>query len=162
MTQGKVVGLILDLSLRHENGVRVLDVVKRQLIRLVTETFEDDVDGLYLYHPDVVEVARTVGEQVGVIGNYETDGTRLNLLPAMQQCLYVLAVEDDDLRKQLFLITDRKPPVWPLEKAARLSRRFGAEVAVTAVCVGCKADGMEGVEVVELGGPDDIFRTLDR
>ena len=77
--EGKAVGLIFDISLRHDNqGKRIIDVVKKSLVEVIRKGFEDDVDSLYLYHPDLIDCLYNHGEQTSAIGNYESDGWRFN------------------------------------------------------------------------------------
>lgn len=139
--EGKTVGLVLDLSLRHDaNGERILDVVKKKLVEIVRNSLEDDVDSLYLYHPDLVEVLYNHGDQISAISNYETDGWQFNVEAAMKQTMYVVAGEDRDNRKYLILITDRLIRKSPINKALFINEKDHLGCNLVVIGVGDRYD----------------------
>ena len=106
VSQGKILGVVLDVSLRHHKGRRILDSVKGCLIDFVRETMQAE-DIFYLYHPEVIETIEDVGVIVSAIGNYETDGWLVDLRHALEQTSYVMAAEDEDYERIFLYITDR-------------------------------------------------------
>lgn len=122
--EGKSVGLIFDVSVRHcKNGKRIIDVVKKQIIEVIRKYFDDGEDDLYLYHPEIVESVALHGEQVCSVGNYDTDGWKFNMSWAFRQTLYVLMSEDLTHRKYLFFITDRFDEPHNIEKAFQINEK---------------------------------------
>ena len=108
MDQFKNVCVVLDVSLRHtEEGSRLLDVVKSQLVEFIREEMVNGEDSFYLYHPAIVELLYYRGDQVGAVGNYESDGSRSNINLSLKQCLYVAAAESEGYDRHVFLISDR-------------------------------------------------------
>ena len=100
-----VVGIVLDLSLRHmEDGARIVDGVKDELVEYV-RTF-DYVDLFYLYHENVIDVVEGLGKRIHSVASYQTDGFEFDLNYALKQTLYIIGSEDDD--KQIYLITEGK------------------------------------------------------
>lgn len=153
--EGKAVGLVLDLSLRHEaGGRRLLDVVKEQLVELVRLHFEDGLDAFYLYHPELVDSVYKCGEQTAAVSNYETDGWQFNVGQALQQALYVVACEDYTLRKYLLYVTDRVRGSAALEQLLSLNRKDGIDAHLVLVGVGDKYD-REGLDCAALLGRSD-------
>ncbi len=135
--EGKVVGVLLDLSLRHdEQGERLVDGVKKALLDMVMKTFEDDLDILYLYHPEVVDPTWKRGEQTFHIGSYDTDGWRFNLNLAIQQTLYAVGAQDHESRRYLMLITDRIEDARPLELAVHLNKKDMLDIHFILVGLG--------------------------
>ena len=122
----KAVGIILDLSLRHDSsGNRLIDETKKSLIELITGSFENDIDLMYLYHPDAVDVADKHGLQCCQINSYNTDGHMFNLMFALKQTLYAIAVQDVgfNTRKYVILITDRFKEPHCLDAISRLNQK---------------------------------------
>lgn len=93
------------------------------MIRTVKSLLENGVDLLYLYDPNRTKAVLDRGPQTAMIGNYETDGYSFDLNYAIKLTLYVMANEDWDMRRYLFLITDRLKDVRCLEKAKSLNQR---------------------------------------
>lgn len=122
--EGKIVGVVIDVSLRHDDkGKRILDSVKKSLIELVLNYLEDDVDQLYLFHPDLVESLSNHGDQLSAISNYETDGWDTDLVYATKKTLYVLANHGLHCKKYLFYITDKLKSNFHLEKLLHLNNK---------------------------------------
>lgn len=123
--EGKVVGVLLDVSLRHDNkGLRILDGVKKVLLEIITKSFDDDFDVLYLYHPDLIDPVSKRGEQYCHISNYNTDGWKFNLIFALKQTLYTIgAASDIDFRRYVLFITDRVTDSSALEQVLFLNTK---------------------------------------
>lgn len=136
-SQGKAVGIILDLSLRHnDEGVRIVSVVKKKLVEFVKNNFEDGQDALYLYHPQIAQCSYKIGEHTAAIGNHNTDGSLFSLDFALKQTLYVLANEDIDFDKHIIFITDRVQNSHPLEKLLYLNTKDRIDAKITMIGVG--------------------------
>lgn len=123
----------MDLSLRHVEGRRVLDHVKTGLIDYIRATFDDD-DAFYLYHPDIIETMHKIGEHVGAVSNFETDGWKFHLNYALEQTLYVVDAEGD-FEKMLVLFTDRFNST-PLVRLAKIKERHEIDCEVYVFCIG--------------------------
>lgn len=122
--EGKDVGLVFDISLRHtSDGMRIIDVVKQQVIKLIQNLFTDGLDAFYLYQPNAIKTSNLHGEQVSAVGNYETDGWKFSLLNALKYAVYVIQAEEMVHRKYVILITDRITESTPIEKAMKLSKK---------------------------------------
>jgi hypothetical protein len=135
--EGKAVSLVIDVSLRHDDiGVRLINTIKKQLTELVCSSFEEGVDALYLYHPSLIETLHHHGDQISAIGNYETDGWKFNVEIALKQALYVIASEDDDLKKYLVLITDRLDSRSPIDKALFINKKDRIDCHLVVVGIG--------------------------
>jgi hypothetical protein len=135
--EGKAVGVLLDISLRHEStGARVLDLVKEQLVEVVKNHFDDGLDVLYLYHPDLVDPVNRHGEQTHHISNYDTDGWLFNMNFALKQTLYALGMQECDLRRYLVLITDRMFDIRPLELVIQLNDKDMLDAQLILVGIG--------------------------
>lgn len=80
----------------------------------------DGEDSLYLYHPLVFESVSSQGEQIGSIGNYNTDGYKFNLPMAFKQTLYVLLTEPLSNKKFFIFVTDRIQDAEAIKKAINL------------------------------------------
>lgn len=143
----KVIGLVLDLSLRPtESGHRLVDEVRKILLDAVLLTSEL---GLYLYDPELVDVFYKQGEKTAVLAKYETDGYQFDLVIAMRQSLYVLATEDGDSERIAILITDRlsEKDSFALRKFVSLNNKesFGCKCIVFGIGPNCNCSE-EGVE----------------
>lgn len=130
----KMVGLIFDISLRHYEGHRIVDLAKRGVLQVV-KTFEED-DGLYLFHPDCTDPAMNRGEQVCAVGNYDTDGYKFDLMYALKLTLYVVGAQDAG-KKYVCLVTDRisADGVNTLARVETLNKKddMGCELLVVGV-----------------------------
>lgn len=122
VSQGKILGLVLDISLRHKDNKRILDVVKENLINFVRETMQSE-DVFYLYHPEVIETVEDLGAMVSAINNYETDGYLINLRHALEQTNYVMLAEYDDQETIFLYITDRVQKNNDLKRVLLLEQR---------------------------------------
>ena len=135
--EGKCVGVVFDLSLRHGiDGRRLIDTVKRGLAAALRDTLVDGEDGFYLYHPEVIEVLRENGQMSGALCNYDSDGILFNLAMPLKQTLYVLAAESLSDRKYLILVTDRLQDSAAVQKAVRLSRKEMIDCRFLVIGVG--------------------------
>lgn len=133
----KAVGIIIDVSLRHDTkGNRLIDCVKESLIELVTNSFENNIDVLYLYHPDVVDPVDKHGEQRAIINNYQSDGWAFNIDLALRQTLYAIALQDFDMKRYLVLITDRINNIQPLETILKLNNKDRVDARVIVIGIG--------------------------
>lgn len=122
--EGKAVGLIFDVSIRHcKNGRRNIDVLKKKMIEVIRTFLVDGEDSFYLYHPAIYETVTSHGDQVGAIGNYNTDGWRFNMQNAFKQSLYVLMAEPITYQKYVIFITDRIQDYTSIEKAIHIDEK---------------------------------------
>jgi hypothetical protein len=134
-TDGRIVGVVLDVSLRHHGGQRVLDSLKTGLVGIAQGIMQGD-DLFYLYHPQIIEPVDDIGVAVGAIGNYETDGWLTDLRHALEQTFYVMAAEDADLEKAFIYITDRTQDNRDLKKLMRTEERDQTDCRFILVGVG--------------------------
>ena len=128
----KVLGVVIDTSLRHIDGKRFLDHIKENLIQYLRDDFDDD-DVFYLFHPEIVEAMDRKGEAVASVSNFETDGWSFRLNYALQQTLYVLEAEEG--QRRLVLFTDRFNSI-PIERLALLKEREEIDCEIFVFCVG--------------------------
>jgi hypothetical protein len=150
----KVLGVILDLSLRHEkDGRRIIDVVKRDLVNYVKNALEDGDDMFYLYHPKLDEVVYNIGDAISAIGNYETDGWQFNVNYAFKQTLYVLEAQDPSYKRIIFFITDRLTDMKVLEKAFFINDKdiINCELIVIAIGDHCNCKEIEEIVSINEG-----------
>lgn len=159
----RVLSVVLDVSLRHgNNGKRVLDEVKSDLIKHIRKFDEDDL--FYLYHEQVVDVAERRGEQVHAVASYQTDGFSFDINYALKQSLYVAGAEDYDVDKAVVLITDRmsKSTVNALNKICMLNEKDGLECEIFVFNVGANFDIEEECDFVLHHCPDKLFEFLQK
>lgn len=120
--------MVLDLSIRQsKSGKRVVDLAKKDLIRFI-QTFDVE-DTFYLYHPHVIDILTHRGDQISTIGNYDTDGYRLEDMSfALKQTYYILAAQDNETERVFCYVTDRfeKKDQVHLKKLFNLPRTLGA------------------------------------
>jgi hypothetical protein len=100
----------------------------------------DGEDGFYLYHPEITETVSMHGEQIGSIGNYNTDGWKFNLPLAFKQTLYVLMAEPLSHPKYLFFITDRLIDLTAIEKALYLNKKEMIDAHFILIGIGSNYD----------------------
>lgn len=99
-------GLVLDLSNRQYNGIRIVDTIKNELVQFIINTdYFNENDSLYLYQSEQIQILRDQGNQVATLSNF--DNYSFNLNHALQQTLYIVAAEELDVEKNVCLITDR-------------------------------------------------------
>lgn len=135
--EGKVVGFVFDLSLRHDSiGNRLIDEVKNNVVSLIMETFENNVDMMYLYHPKIFELVSNQGDQTSSINNYDSDGYKFNLEIALKQTMYLLHGQYFDIRKYLIFITDRVVDSYPIEKFFLINKKYLLGVHLIIVGIG--------------------------
>lgn len=130
-----VVGIVLDLSLRHsKDGLRIVDVVKEQLVEYVRAF--DYVDLFYLYHENVVDVVEGLGKRIHSVASYQTDGFEFDISYALKQTLYIIGSEDDD--KRVYLVTDRfsEKTLSAVRKIAMLNEKDGLECEIYVIALG--------------------------
>lgn len=102
----KSVAVMLNVTGASYQSCRLIDIVKDQLIQFIRNQL-DEADVFYLYNPVQVDVMANRGDQICVVGNYETDGYKSKELSfALKQTYYVLAGQDEDTRRVLFYITN--------------------------------------------------------
>jgi len=161
-----MIGLVLDLSLRHTpKGERIIDVVKRQMVQYVRETIEGE-DLFYLYHPHLLEPTENVGQIVSCIDNYETDGWAFDLESALKVAFYVVSAEDEDMEKKIILITDRLQTPQPVNKLLMLERRdqTGCQIVVVGVGNSYNRTALEAiggsVRLIHMDVPVDLCKQL--
>lgn len=118
----KVLGLVFDLTLGFYKGKRIVDICKNQFISYVKDEFYDE-DKFYLYHPLITEPTNKVGEHISVIGNYDTDGWKIDIEYALKQTLYVVGAEDFDLPKAICIISNRKRNSFFYKKVIKLNEK---------------------------------------
>lgn len=102
-----ILGIIIDISLRHSENdtsdIRLVDLVKRDLISFI-RTLQAD-DEIYIYEADCVEIAKNRrGKQVSQVNSYEP--IYIDSINALKQTLYVVACEDMDAFRCVVYITD--------------------------------------------------------
>jgi hypothetical protein len=167
--EGKSIGLIFDVSIRHaKNGRRIIDTLKKQMISLVREFVVDDADSFYLYHPDLWDTVNLHGDQISCIGNYDTDGWKINLHHAFRQTIYVLLNDAMTLKKYVFFITDRVTDVKPIEKALYLNEKELLESKFIIIGVGdlydrslvSKLSEENGILHIHVDQPEDLTTLL--
>ena len=153
ITDGRILGAVLDVSLNEFQGKRTLDIVKNNLVKIVQNIMQGD-DLFYLYHPSVIEPVDDIGMAVGAIANYETDGWLQNLRLALCQTYYVMAAEDLDLEKSLLFITDRIHESTELKKVVALEERdeIGCSFLFMGVGNGYDKDVLKEMERFESVG----------
>lgn len=122
-TQCKAIALVFDVSLRHLDGHRILDVVKKQVMIWLRNTLEDSEDYFYFYHPYLSEPTIHRGEAIAAVGNYNTDGWLTDLRGALSQSFWVLAAQDPDAHKHFVFVTDRLQNTDPLKKLFALEKK---------------------------------------
>lgn len=156
--QPKTIGFLIDLSLRQYQGRRLLDLTKKALIEVALGLAEDDV--FYLYHPEAIDRQFTEGTRVGVLGNYDTDGAKFDLMMAMKQTLFIVASGDPDGERSLCLFTDRlnQDRIAALKRAIRINEKEGYEVRLIVVGIG---DNYDRELVAETCGDKAIFIHVD-
>lgn len=136
-SEGKCVGLIFDVSIRHDiNGKRIIDILKKQTIDIIRELLIDGEDYFYLYHPEIQESVLSHAESVCAIGNYNTDGWEFNVNYALRHTLYVLMSDDMTFKKYLILITDRLCDKNAIEKAIFLDKKENIDCHFFVVGIG--------------------------
>jgi hypothetical protein len=138
--KSKNIGLVLHLSSREHEGRRVVDEVRKSLVRFVCKT--ESEDGFYLYHPQLLDAVYSQGEKTAALGNFETDGFKFDLGFALKQTLYVAARGDDYTDKVLILVTDSFLPsdLLSVKKVVVLNEKESLECKVLVVGVGNKYD----------------------
>jgi hypothetical protein len=154
---------VFDLSLRHtEQGKRVLDVVKKEMVEYVRRLLEGE-DLFYLYHPQIFEPTENVGQMVSCIDNYETDGWVFDLGYALKQAFFIVAAEDEDMEKTIILITDRLQDTSPITKLLRLERRdqTGCRFVVVSIGQNCIDLSLDGLTCLHVDDPSSLCKLLE-
>ena len=154
-TDGKVLGLVLDVSLTV-SGDRVLDTVKTQLVNFLRKTMDGE-DLFYLYHPEVLDPVETVGNMVSTVGNYETDGWLFDFPYAMLQTFFVVSIEDEDYERVVMFITDRIQEDSAVKKLLKLEERDQSGCKFVFVGIGTRYNR----KVFENIGANATYRHID-
>lgn len=157
----KVLGVVLDVSLRHFDGRRILDYFKDGLIDYIRSVFDED-DVFYLYHPEIIEPTYKVGEHISAISNFETDGWKFRLNYALEQTFYVLNAEDQSFEKYLVLFTDRFDS-QPLERLAKIKEREGDNCEIFVFSFGhgnSHAMSLNGINFVLINDLKNLSETI--
>jgi hypothetical protein len=136
-----MIALVLHLSSRDYGGRRIVDEVRKSLVRFVCTT--ESEDGFYLYHPQVLEPVYSQGEKTAALGNFETDGYKFDLGFALKQSLYVAARNGDSyIDKVLLLVTDSfvSTDLPSVKKVVVLNEKEDLECKVLVVGIGNRYD----------------------
>lgn len=154
----------MDVTLEHYQNRRMLDYIKEQVIHYIREEFFAD-DMFYLYHPQIIEMLLSRGEQVGAVSNYDTDGWKFDLEYALKQTLYIIGAEDADSPKLLCVVSNRQHERedWLYKKILKLNEKDSYDCKVLHIALGV-ADRVEienpRFKSVKLEGPELILGTL--
>lgn len=159
----RVIGLVLDISLRTVAGKKILESVRKEMISCVNN-LEDD--GFYLHQIDS-KVLYTRGCQVAVLGNYETDGFRKDLIYAFRETLFVIKSEDADFEKMVLLISDRltEADIPAIKKMLALNKKNDnfcqlVVIGLTSECSQLSLDGVKFLHYDDVATFKDIYNTL--
>ena len=159
----RVIGLVLDLSLRSVAGRRIIETVRDEMISFV-KNLEDD--GFYVDQTNS-KVSYTCGAQVAVLGNFETDGFRKDLGYSLRETLFVVSSEEDDFEKTVILISDRlsDSDLPALKKLFALNKKNdnSCQLVVIGLTTDCKKLTLDGVKFLhfdEITAFKDIYKTL--
>lgn len=137
--EGKSIGLILDVSVRHNSdGLRIIDVLKEKLVKIIQELVENDLDGFYLYRPQSFDLFTSHGEQVASVCNYDNKGWQFSLSFALKQTMFVLKDEHYTNRKYLILITDRLSDLSSIKKYIQINKKDNVEAKFVIIGIGDK------------------------
>jgi hypothetical protein len=158
----KVVGLVLDLSLRHAaDGRRIIDYVKGGMCAYFKAHYDDD-DAMYLYHFDILESMHKIGAMLSAISNYETDGWQYDVGHALKQTLFVLEAECQHSR--LIYITDKMKDIAPIKKVLTLAAKDNIDCELVTVGIGPfydkEAMRSAGVCHIHIDDPADLYKEL--
>lgn len=168
VSQGRILGVVLDISLRHYEGRRILDSVKECLVNFTKETLQAE-DIFYLYHPEIIETVEDVGNIVSAIGNYETDGWLVDLRHALEQTSYVMSAEDEDYERIFLYITDRVQKNNDLKRILSFEKRDQTGCDFLFIGIGNQYnrevlsvldDESECVTYSHLDDPQDLYSIL--
>jgi hypothetical protein len=170
MEYSQVIGVVLDVSLRHDpGGKRIIDVVKQQMAKYLLRIVDGE-DLFYLYdpaRPDAVTPVEHIGKITSSIGNYETDGWVFNIGFALKQTYYVVVAEDEDLDKRLIVVTDRLQAVDQIEKIVRLRQRDQTNCRLIVAGIGPRYDkaaleGIDGLTFIHMDQAESLCELLYR
>jgi len=170
--KSKSIAVLLDVAPYDFNGKRSVDVVKKQLVKFVQMALDEE-DLFYLYSPAEVEMLDHQGDQIGSIGNYDTDGYKIqDLSLAFKQTYYIAAAQDEDSRRAVCYITNRfsKKDSFSLKKLFSLSRTLNdleEPCEILVVAIGDKVDKAllttmceEQASLMWLSDPNDLNKEL--
>lgn len=152
----KVCSMLIDLSASHfaNDGRRVVDHLKESLIEFIRSEFDDD-DIFYLYQQDSIQTVNRVGEQVGIISNYEIGNVRDDLRFGLQQSIYVSQAEGDDLEKYFLLFTDKIDSV-SVKKLIKTRDRIDPSCKIVVFFIS-NSLFQEDLEIVMIDNVEDIL-----
>ena len=166
--EGRILGVVLDVSIRPgPTGTRIIDTVKKQLIDFLRETMDGE-DLFYLYHRDIIEPTMTIGSMVGNVGNYETEGWKMDLTNALLQTYFVVAIEDEDYEKAILLVTDRLSDSQSMEKIFKLEDKdeIGCKYLLVGIGDHCQSfndyKNRSDVTCLHVDDPKDLKNALLR
>jgi len=129
----EALGIVLDLSLRQKNSIRLLDLVKKELVASLRE-FDNGDNVFYLYSPHLIDTIRDRGLITSAIANYDTDGFPFDLSVALKQSVFILASQHG--RKNLVLITDRAQNMYHINKVLSIIQTNQFDVCLHVIGMG--------------------------
>lgn len=162
MEAEKVLGIVFDMTLEHYQKRRFVDIVKEQIIKYIREDFIDD-DQMYLYHPQIIEMLFKLGDQVGAIGNYNTDGWKFDLEYALKQTLYVVGSEDIDSPKLVCVISNRQRDEWLYKKLMKINEKDNYCCNILHIALGVAEEFSiedKRFNSIKLDDPEMILNTI--
>jgi hypothetical protein len=131
METENVIGLVLDLSPVCQDGVPLLEIVKKQLIAFFRDFIEGE-DLFYLYNePDFVI---NIGKIVSLISNYKKNLVKFNLKQALLQTFYFVAGEDEDFKKSIIVVSDQIENIKDIEFVSKFTERQFIDVQFIFLC----------------------------
>ena len=130
-TNTKALGIVIDMSLKHADGRRLVEHVKNAL-RDYLRAEMNDGDIVYVYHPLVTESVYTVGEAVSCVQNFEADWRAIDKFAA-KQAWYVLMQEDFEVPKKIIYVTDRLTSLEKLRSLTLLNKDQYCEINVLTI-----------------------------
>lgn len=169
--KSKSIAVLLDIAPFLFKGKRSVDIVKKQLIQFVKKLDEEDL--FYLYNPGDLYPLDNLGDRVGVIGNYDTDGYSMSdLTTGIKQTYYILAQQDEDSQRTICYITNRfsNKETISLKKLLNLSRTLGdliepCNILIFAIGENCDKELLtdickEKANIVFCSDPNDLNQNL--
>ncbi len=154
--ESKVLGIVIDCSLKHVDGARAIDSVKKQLIQFV-QKYDNGENLFYLYNPNLTEILNQRGLFISVVGNYETDGVEFNLSDPLKQTFFI--IEKHYGIKKLVLITDRlgESNLYSVQKIKNIIARYNPEVEFIVIGLGQNVSEQANPIMVKV---DELCKTL--
>ena len=136
-----LLGFIVDVNRRR------LKSVKKSLVEAVSKMESDEKS--YMYYPGHGDMPRWPGEAVASIANYKP--AEIDLRHGIKQVLNLMAMEDDDARRYLFVILDKPSQIQ--EKLGKILEQKNIPIweQQTIVVNFCIFDG-------EIPDPSDVCK----